>query len=372
MRALCIFRVIEIAVNVNNQDGPKQMPDDKNIKRALEKALRLRQSDEVWEGTGRIARTWISPKNKPPYRPYVVMFASGEKGILRCELIDRPPTPERMFEELLNAMRRPFFGSGFARRPSVVYLDNAEFVAVLSPWLAELNISCKYRRVLPMLENALYEVFKGMNKREPLPGLLSIPDVTPPVVEHLYQLAAAYYRLAPWQWLSDMNPIEIRYPSDGQSRYAVVMGSGGEVFGLSVYDTLDDLRGVYMHLPLQQRYESCTWFAFYFDEAMAMTFEDLEAKDKYGWPIAGEQAYPIFARTTRNGELTIPDNRDIFWAEGALAAILAYFEKHEKDYRRVSRPAKATLTISTISRDEQVYLRIPAIREDKLFQLMVE
>jgi Domain of unknown function (DUF6930) len=300
------------------------------------------------------------------------MFASGEKGILRCELIDRPPTPERMFEELLNAMRRPLFGSGFARRPSVVYLDNAEFVAILSPWLAELNISCKYRRVLPMLESALQEVFKGMNKREPIPGLLNLPDVTPPVVGHLYQLAAAYYRLVPWQWLSDMDPIEIRYPPDGQSRYAVVMGSGGEVFGLSVYDTFDDLRGVYMNLPLQQVYESRTWFAIYFDEAMAMSFEDLEALEKYKWPIAGEQAYPIFARTTRTGELTVPDRADLFWAEAALAAILAYFEKHEKDYRRVSRPAKATLTISTISHEEQVFLRIPAIRQDKLFELMIE
>jgi hypothetical protein len=150
------------------------------------------------------------------------------------------------------------------------------------------------------------------------------------------------------------------------------MGSGGEVFGLSVYDTLDDLRKVYMNLPLKQVYASRTWFAMYFDEAMAMSFDDLEDMEKFGWPIAGELAYPIFARTTHSGELTIPDKADLFWAEGALAAVLAYFKKHEPHYQRVTKSAKITLTISTIGRDEQVYLRIPAIREDRLLQLMFE
>jgi hypothetical protein len=348
----------------------KEMPSDQRIQRIPDKVLRLRQRDEVWEGTGRIARTWITPKNKPPYRPYMIMFVSGTKGILRSKLFDSPPTPERMFDELLNAMRRPLFGSGFARRPSVVYLDNADYVAILSPWLAELNVRCEFRRVLPALENAFYEIQKSVNKREPIPGLLSLPDVTPPVVNHLYQLAAEYYRLAPWRWLSDMHPIEIRYPHDAQPRYAVVMGSGGEVFGLAVYDKLEDLRQVYINFPFEQRYEPYAWFAIYFDEALAMSFEDLEAQEKYAWPIAGEQAYPIFARTTRAGELTIPEKADVFWAEGALAAILAYFESHKRDYRRVAKSAKVTLTISTISREEQAYLRIPAIRQDRLLDLM--
>jgi hypothetical protein len=350
--------------------NPKPIPNQKRLKQTFDKVLRLQQHEEAWEGAGRIARMWIAPKNEPPYRPYMVMFVSAEKGILRAELVDSPPTPERLFEELLNAMLHPHLGAGLARRPSIVYLDNADHVARLSPRLAELSVRCEFRRVLPALNIMFDELQKGMNGREPIPGLLSLADVTPPVVEHLYQLAAAYFRLSPWRWLNDMHPIEIRYPHDEQPRYAVVMGSGGEVFGLSVYDTLDDLRMAYMNLPLDQLYKSRTWFAIYFDEAMAMSFEDLEAMEKYQWPIAGEQAYPIFARTTRNGELTIPDKRDLFWAEGALAAILAYFEKHKNDHRRVAKPAKVTLTISTISREEQVDLRIPAIREDRLLQLM--
>ena len=346
-----------------------QPPASPKRRQTFDKVLRLQQTDEAWEGTGRMARLWIAPGDRPPYRPYMVMFVSAEKGVLRTELLDSPPSAERLFEELLNAMHRPHLGAGRARRPAIVYLDKAENVAALSPRLAELNVRCEFRRVLPALNMMFNEIQAGLNGREPIPGLLSIADVTPPVVEHLYQLAADYCRLAPWRWLSDMHPMEIRYPRDGQPRYAVVMGSGREVFGLAVYDNIEDLRQAYMNLPPDQLYKSRTWLALYFDEAMAMSFEDLEAMEKYRWPIAGEQAYPIFARTTRKGELTVPDKKDVFWIEGALAAILEFFEQHRQNPRRVTAPAKTTVTISTISHKEKVDLLIPAIDEDELFEL---
>ena len=92
---------------------PKPIPEDKNIKRAIDKVMRLRQHDEVWEGTGRIGRMWITPKNKPSYRPYMIMFVSSDKSIVRSKLVESLPTPERMFEELLNAMRRQLFGKAW-------------------------------------------------------------------------------------------------------------------------------------------------------------------------------------------------------------------------------------------------------------------
>lgn len=346
----------------------KTLSPPKRRTSTFDKVLRLPQHEEAWEGTSRIARLWIVPRNKAPYRPYMIMFVSAEKGVLRTELVDSPPAPARLFDELLNAMHRPHLGAGPARRPSIVYLDNAEHVAALSPRLAELNVRCEFRRVLPALNLMFDEIQKGINGREPPPGLLSIAEVTPPIVAHLYQLAAEYFRLAPWRWLNDMHPIKICYPHGAPPRYAVVMGSGGEIFGLAVYDSLEDLRQAYMNLPLAQLYKSRTWLALYFDEAMAMSFDDLEAMEKYQWPIASEHAYPIFARTTRNGELTVPDKRDIFWLEGALAAILAYFAQRKKERRHVAEPAEVTLTIATISHEEKVDLLIPAIGEDELFE----
>lgn len=341
------------------------MPIDKRLDSLLGKVRRLRQTDEVWEGSGRIARLWITPRNTPPYRPYLIIFVAADRGvILRTKILDDPPTPDRMFEELLQAMHRPLWGAGGARRPLVVYLDSTEHVAALAPRLAELGVRCEQRRVLPELVDALYSFEKSMNKREPVPGLLKIPGVTPPLVGHLYELAADYYRLAPWHWLTDQHPLEIRYPPDGPSHYAVVMGSGGEVFGLAVYDSFDDLRLMYTNIPPKRLMKSVTWFVLFFERAIAMTFDDLDAMEQHGWPVAAEQAYPVFGRTTPKAELVTPTRSDVYWMEGALAGILSYVRYHKRIHRGVLQPATMTLPVTTIGGEAKVYLRLPAVTAD--------
>jgi len=58
-------------------------------------------------------------------------------------------------------------------------------------------------------------------------------------------LAAQFYQAAPWQWFHDQHPFAIQVPPEEASRYAIVMGNAGEVFGLSVYDTPGDLKVVF-------------------------------------------------------------------------------------------------------------------------------
>jgi len=57
------------------------------------------------------------------------------------------------------------------------------------------------------MNNALLEMEAYLNKREPVPGLLKIPGVTPHLVGGLYKAAAFYYRQAPWRWISGAFPI---------------------------------------------------------------------------------------------------------------------------------------------------------------------
>ena len=175
------------------------MSDNKRVNRLLQKVRTLRQCDESWEGTSRLARTWIIPRNKPPYRPYLFFVVTADGAILRCE-VKQALTPEQLFEELLQAMCRPAWGAGRARRPKVLYLDNAVQVAALAPQLAALNISCKHRHRLLVVNDVVSSMEKHMNRgREPIPGLLQIPSVSVPLVGHLFELAAEYYQSTPWR-----------------------------------------------------------------------------------------------------------------------------------------------------------------------------
>ena len=106
------------------------MLGQKQLDHLLKKVQGLKQRDEVWTGTCRLARMWIIPKNAPPYRPYVALFLNHKSKILRTQVLEQPPTTEQLFEVLLRAMRRPMLGSNWrARRPTSVYLDNADYKA---------------------------------------------------------------------------------------------------------------------------------------------------------------------------------------------------------------------------------------------------
>ena len=94
---------------------------------------------------------------------------------------------------------------------------------------------------------------------------------------------------------------------------------------------------------------------------IVLEFDDLDAMEAYGWEVAGEKAYPVFGRTTRAGEIVAPTPGDVFWMEGALAAILRYLEEHHPVGRGVLRPDEVTLSVSTLGAAAEVYLRLPAL-----------
>ena len=106
------------------------------------------------------------------------------------------------------------------------------------------------------------------------------------------------------------------------------------------------------------------WQAFthpllFFDEAIALAPSDLETMEGYGLALAGEHAYPVFGRTTQTGAISTPLGSDVFWMEGALAAVLAYVGAHMSFDGREIRPTRLTLPVQTIGGEKPAYLQIP-------------
>jgi hypothetical protein len=358
-------------MGVEEASGAGRTPDQRQIVGIRH----LHQCPEVWECSGRTARWWITPPGKPARRPNVILTVVADTGrVARVEFDDDPlptpkprglalpaplPTPEQVFAGLLQAMRRPAAGAGSARRPTLVYLDRPELVEALAPRLAELEVRGEYRRALPTIEATLQRIQARNDRRGPIPGLLTLAGITVPLVAHLCELAADYYRQAPWQYLTDREPFEIRYPPDGPPRYAIAMGSGGEVFGLAVYDALEQMRRLLAAPESKALGQAMTYSALFFEEAIAMAFDDLETMETYGLALTGEHAYPVVGRTTRTGTISTPLPSDVFWLEGALAAVLAYVRDHMRFRRTGLSPAKLTLPVHTISGEKLVSLQVP-------------
>jgi hypothetical protein len=341
------------------------MFNSKDIKRRRQKVLTLPQTDEMWEGTIRRSPSWVFPRRKQPYRPFLILVASKTGKILGTNSQEARPTDDEILGEILLRMLRPAIGAGKARRPKVLWLDNPDHVALLETPLAELEIRCEFRPSLKVLDDFLHMMERQMTQRKPSPGLLKISSVTVPLVSQLYKLADSFYRSKPWYWLNDNHPIEIRVLPEKKPRYAVVMGSGGEVFGLSVYDSLDDLKMMYQldTLSHEQVARRGSWLVLYFDEATSMRFDDLDAIEDHEWPISDEKAYPFFGRTTRTLDLDSPSRSDLMWMEGALAGIMAYLEKHKHKQSPfvLDQPSDDLLSVQGVGRQLKVDLRFPDV-----------
>jgi hypothetical protein len=147
----------------------------------------------------------------------------------------------------------------------------------------------------------------------------------------------------------------------------MVMGSGGEVFGLAVYDQLEDLRSMFTSsLSPRQLARMHTWFVLFFEEAPAMSFEDLDAMTANDWPVAAPHAYPVFGRTTATQEIVLPTRSDLLWMEGALGALLAYMDAHKEAYQGKVQPAD--LTVSVPRGDGETHVRLQLLAFDAIFR----
>jgi hypothetical protein len=327
--------------------------------RQLQKAHHLRQRPVTWFASLRRAYSWIRSQEERAYRPYAFVVAEVEhEKVRRIDIARELPTYEDMLASLLKAMRRPMLGSGGRYRPTRVVLDDAALVKIFAPALSQIQVQCEYRPSLSLLDNVLHELAVHMHKQELIPGLLSVPGATVPLIEDLYTAAAHFFRRAPWEWLGNQSPLEIRYLPGSRSRYALVLGSGGETLGLSLYETIDDIRLVYARSSSDEAKSGVSWCSLVFEEAIAMSFYDLDAIEKYSWPVADESAYPVALKITAgHEEYAIPSAVELAWLAAALRIVPDFIIEHLGATHGPAQPGSAVYTLSNVHSGQSMALR---------------
>jgi hypothetical protein len=329
----------------------------------IDKLLKIRQGSALWQCTIRRAPLWITPKKQPAYRPFILLVLDQEtEKILATEIMSDRPAPQAVLEQLFKTMQGTMLTMFNKQRPMHISLDDATLVQACAPQLAELGIRCEYRASLPQIDHALLELEAQANKREPIPGLLSIQGASVPLVAELFAASAEFYRQAPWRWIENFEPIEVCYPADSErARYALVLGSGGEFYGLSLYESLADLDVVFSRMPEQPTSRPITWISLILDEALAMSFEDLDAIERYGWGVAGDKAYPLAMKATSGtDESELPTASELAWLAAALRAIPTFLRQHLRADRGLPQSAPASIPLPNVHGGQQIALRYPA------------
>ncbi|OQX65304.1 MAG: hypothetical protein B5M51_01105 [Anaerolinea sp. 4484_236] len=331
-------------------------------KSSINKVRNLKQKDETWQIAIFRARTWIETKQGNIYRPWQVMVLEGRLLTIRQESFPEHPTTHDISETLFKAMWRPMFGTGRKRRPKTILFDDAELEKELSPILEGIGIKSQRHNHLPDV-HANYKAINSILKRdtELIPSLLSIPKVTIPLLEKVFKAAANYYRVAPWEKIPYEFGLEINYPIDAPARYAVVVGVEGTVFGLAIYNNLKDFRTSREIVGTEESPPDYPFLSFSYENGTYLSFDDLDAIDKYGWDIPNENAYLSLDMYVPNLDiLQLPTLDDLLWLAGVLPVLTFLFEKiFDIDELLDGIQRKNTFKIKTLAGEEKVQIIYP-------------
>ncbi len=336
----------------------------------INKARNIKQVADVWEVSVRAANVWVdSSYGGDPYRPWHVLVVSQNDLIIQQGLFPKRPSVHEMAEVLYKGMVRPMFGAGSKHRPTKVLVNDDRLFEKLQPELSGIDIECQKKEVLSFSNVAYQEVSAQFNEEidSDFPSLFSTTGVTVPALAKLYQAAAVYFKTAPWKKLPHEEfAIEICYPEDAEPRYGIIIGRAGESFGLSVNDTWEDLKHFYSYSQgLTTTKGKYSIISFTYEKAHFLTFEDLDAIEKYGWDIPQKDAYPSVMRANpSDGKRILPlQKNDVFWLTNVLFALAEFFGENfdtdeflnsfgEKEYERV-------IEVDGLSGKEKVSIMLP-------------
>jgi tetratricopeptide (TPR) repeat protein len=151
-------------------------------------------------------------------------------------------------------------------------------------------------------------------------------------VERLRSFAEAardFYRSAPWNHLDGDDLIQIESPkSSGGQKYVVVMGSGGETFGLAFYKSAARYRRTLAAEPPDLSGRPDRLMAVVFWGPQGVWPADVAVWREHGLPLAGPEAYPVAAfQDYSSGEKFRAGAEMVAHAEGLLRALAATTEE---------------------------------------------
>jgi tetratricopeptide (TPR) repeat protein len=328
------------------------------------KLLGLPQSTETWYLAVRQLRTWIAPEGEEPERPYLTITVSADTGAIHGFALGEKPAPNQAKQSLFEAMTHPPEDLDVEpHRPARIFFEDRELYKAIAPALQAAGIETKYRGHSEMIDELVAHLEAGMREEAPeVPGLLSQRGISPKIASKFFVAAAEFYRAAPWVQLSNDDLLAVRVGDQKEPYFVIVMGQGGVEYGLALY--LDWAQVLRFFQPRNHALEvlpSEGYHSLQFESITGVPFDDLEAIERYGWEIAGPQAYPVPLVFVPSDAVKRPDAGEILWYTAALQAIPAFVKGHlERDDQGEIQPVQARLMMPGPTGPQPVQVTYPA------------
>jgi len=322
--------------------------------------------DDTWLiGTSRL-RAWVKEGDSPPRRPYLILIASSNMGLVcGSNIVPDDPTAVQAADVLFKAMQRPPRELGKACRPRSIALADAELLEPLQILLKDAGLDTEV--LVARFPDEFYEIIRQLEGHlrgngPEIPAMLDTPKVTVKLLQGVFEAAAQFYRAAPWVQLSNDQVIAVRHPNQHDYRYALVMGQGGVEYGLVMYTDWSEVKRQSMYaddpfLGWQDR----TWNSLSYDTADHLPFADLDAIEQHGFEITAEEAYPVGLVIEGQSQVRRPTREEWEWYEAALRIIPVVVREHlRSDSHDDYEPIDTDISLKTQQGFIKVGVKYPA------------
>ena len=307
----------------------------------------------------------------PLRRPYGVFVFEGEIEMIRGMYLSiENPTPDDLLEYVLQGMVKPMPSPARLKpmRTKRVFVETPELQAALQPKFAELSMEClpiQSRKAFDEVTAALSAQMSQMMDVPETASLSKVPGVTVPMMAEYFDAAAAYYQATPWAGLWNNDVIEIRYPEDAKPYYGVVLGNGGEQFGLALYASLSELQLAMNGQGPSDEKDMLNFnlFSMMYGEVSAMGFDDLDAIDKYNWPVVNDEAYPGVIRLIIKKGLSAPTAKEIAVLSAALRTLPTFVRDEMQATGDTPKAANKSYELPNVYGRDKIMLKYPLTGE---------
>jgi len=322
------------------------------------------QTRDTWLFAIRRLHTWVVSKGKEPFRPFLMLTLNRSGGMIQSSSIVEKSNFQSARKALLSAMSHPPKElEAKPQRPAKVIFEDSDLLQALAPALESINVQATCYPRVEEVDRLVKELEADMNDDQPdIPGVLSGKKVTPKMVGDLFDAAAGFYRAAPWIQLSNNDILAICVLPQKEPYYVTVMGQGGVEYGLALYLRWADVER--MHSPHDHPMElmpSEGSHSLLFNEITKLSFDDLDAIEKYNWTVADQQAYPFPVIFEPPDRVRRPDRDEIMWYEVVLRAIPEFVQKYlTKNADGEPQPIETSILVSTSTGQKTVEIKYPA------------
>lgn len=191
-------------------------------------------------------------ENRQTFQPQIALWLETETEYIRAVQTLAPTlTAEEQLDQALEALVAALTRPAPVPRPDApqpglpakVVVNEAALAEAARDLLAPLGVSVEYADEIPAFDAAFQAMSDALGAREDGPPEPFAWEVDEAVLPPLFAAAASYWRRAPWAYLGSDLPISVELgpygPEAGvDTLYAVVLGNGGEVFGVAFYYAL--------------------------------------------------------------------------------------------------------------------------------------